>query len=84
LSSYGLSSTVHFPTRYQNNSATATDNIDATKFSNHITTPIINGLSDHVAQLINIHDIKLKLQKDKPKIIRIINKHTITEGPGVA
>jgi hypothetical protein len=59
--------------------ATAIDNtfIDATKFSNHITTPVINGLSDHDAQLISIHDIKQKLQKDKSNMMRIINMPTI-------
>ena len=53
LASYGLCSTVQFPTRIQNNSHSAVDNIFNTfKFSNFSLYPIINGLSDHDAQSI--------------------------------
>jgi hypothetical protein len=62
LSSYSLSSTVCFPTRYQNSSATAIDNIfiDTSKFANYITFPQFNGRSNTDAQFIMIYDTDLK------------------------
>jgi hypothetical protein len=60
LASYNLVSTVNFPTRSQNGSATAVDNIfiDATLQGNYVIHPLLNGLSDHDAQLIILSDIK--------------------------
>jgi hypothetical protein len=54
LKTYNLQSVINFPTRIQNHSITAIDNIfiDASKMGNYSVTPIINGLSDHDAQLI--------------------------------
>jgi len=59
LASYCLCSTVQYPTRVQNNSYSATDNIfiNTFKFSNFSLYPIINGLSDHDAQSIIMHNI---------------------------
>ena len=59
LASYGLCSTVQFPTRIQNNSHSAIDNIfiNTFKFSNFSLYPIINGLSDHDAQSIILRNI---------------------------
>jgi len=59
LASYGLHSTVQFPTRIQNNSYTTIDNIfiDTFKFSNFTVKPIINGLSDHDTQSLILHKI---------------------------
>jgi exonuclease III len=58
LASYNLTSTVYFPTRIQNTSATAIDNIfiNVSKFDDYIIFPIVNGLSDHDAQLIAINN----------------------------
>jgi len=58
LASYGLCSTVQFPSRIQNNSYSAIDNIFiyTFKFSSLSLYPIINGLSDHDAQSIT-HNI---------------------------
>jgi len=54
LVSYGLCSTVQFPTRIQNNSHSATDNIsiNTDTFSNFSLYPIINGMSDYKAKSI--------------------------------
>ena len=51
---YSLTSTVHFPTRVQNGSASIIDNIfiDASKNENYTICPLLNGLSDHDAQII--------------------------------
>jgi hypothetical protein len=61
LASYNLSSTVNFPTRLQNNSATAIDNIfiDVYLQENYAIFPLCNGLSDHDAQLIVLIDVKV-------------------------
>jgi hypothetical protein len=79
LASYNLTCPVYFPTRTHNNSATATDNIfiNISKFSDYIILPIVNGLSDHDAQLIMINDIHIKTLNNTPRLIRNIDKHGI-------
>jgi len=64
LLSYNLTNTVQFPTRIQNNSKTAIDNIfiDVTKFGNYTVQPFYIDLSDHDAQIITINDILLQYQ----------------------
>jgi hypothetical protein len=81
LASYNLSSTVYFPTRLQNNSATAIDNIfvDTSKFPDYVISPLFNGLSDHDAQLIKLRDIDLKIQNAKVKIIRKIDTYSMLD-----
>jgi len=56
---YNLVSVVNFPTRIQQKSATAIDNIflDTSKIRNYSVSPITNGLSDHDAQSITLHPI---------------------------
>jgi len=56
LASYSLCSTVQFPTRIQNNSYPAIDNIfiKTFKLNDFSLLPIINGLPDHDAQRIII------------------------------
>jgi hypothetical protein len=63
LASYNLFSTVPFPTRCQNNSATATDNIfiDTLKFANYVILPLFKGSSDHNVQLTKLSDTDLKV-----------------------
>ena len=41
--------------------------------------PIVNGLSDHDAQLITINDIHLKVSNNTPRFIRRFNKHGILD-----
>ena len=62
LKTYNLTSIINFPTRTQQKSATAIDNIfiDATRIGNYTIYPIINGLSDHDAQSITFHTINSK------------------------
>jgi len=43
----------------------------------YIISPIINGLSDHDAQLIVINSINLKISNNTPRFIRNINKRRI-------
>jgi hypothetical protein len=69
------------PTRIQNNSVTAIDNIfiNVSKFDDYIISPPVNGLSDNDAQLIAINDINLKILNNTPCYIRNINKHGIAD-----
>jgi len=81
LLSFNLTSIITFPTRIQNTSATATDNmfLDPLRLKDHLVTPIYNGLSDHNAQLLTI---KTKAYKDPINELRTrrnFNKHTISE-----
>jgi hypothetical protein len=61
LATFGLYPTVDFPTRIYNNSIMTIDNI----FTNTVNQnsfsvyPCINGLSDHDAQIIVLHDIAI-------------------------
>ena len=78
LKTYNLTSVVNFSTRIQKYSATAIANIfiDTSKMGNHSISPIINGLSDHDAQLIMLHSYNLKPHSKKYMLIRKINDHT--------
>jgi hypothetical protein len=75
MASYNLTSTVYFPTRIQNTSATAIDNIfiNVSKFDYYIISPVVNGLSNHNAQLIAINDINLKILNNSPCFLRNID-----------
>jgi len=81
LASYNLTSTVYFPTRIQNNAATAIHNIfiNTSKFDDYAISPIINGFSDHDAQLITINNIHLKVWVNTLRFIRKFNKQGIFE-----
>ena len=59
---------LYFPTRLQNKSPTAVDNIfiDTSEFPNYVVSPLYNGLSDHDAQLIKLSDTDIKIQNPKP------------------
>jgi hypothetical protein len=63
LKTYNLTSVVNFPTRIQQNSAAAIDNIfiDITMYDSYSTTPIINGLSDHDSKIMALYSIRLRL-----------------------
>jgi hypothetical protein len=81
LLSYNLTATVHFSTRVQNQSNTATDNvfIDNYKFTKYTDSLLHNGLSDHDAQLLTIKDINLQTVKHHSYSIRNINKYSREE-----
>jgi hypothetical protein len=59
LATYDLYSTVQFPTRIHNNSVSTIDNIsiNIVKYDNFIIYSLVNGMSDHDAQIIVLHDI---------------------------
>jgi len=78
---YNLASIINFPTRVQNASATAIDNIfiDVTQFESYMITPIISGVSDHDAQLLTICTDYSYVPTHKSKTVRKINKYTISD-----
>jgi hypothetical protein len=59
LATYGLYSTVQFPTRIIDSSASTIDYIfiNTVKFSDFILYPLINDVSDHDTRIIVLHDI---------------------------
>jgi hypothetical protein len=67
LKTYNLTSVVNFPTHLQQSSATAIDNIfiDTTTCGRYSIAPIINGLSDHDAQVLTLYSISLRLCTNK-------------------
>ena len=81
LASYDLYSIVGFPTRISNCSSTAIDNIfiDIFKNTNFTIKPLPNGLSDHDAQILIFHNIKIPNLKAHCYTKRLINEFTISE-----
>jgi hypothetical protein len=61
LASYSLYSTVTFPTRIFGNSSSI-DNIfiNTSKYEDYTICPVIKGLSDHDAQIINLYNILIQ------------------------
>ena len=76
---YNLPSIVNFPTRTQNKSSTAIDNIfiDTYKITDCTFFPLISGLSDCDAELVIIMDLNLQVQDCLIHNIRSINKYSI-------
>jgi hypothetical protein len=73
--------TVHFETRTQNKSSTAMDNlfVHNSRLRSSYTSPLINGLSDHDAQFLTIHNIcKSKNKIPNMQRTRQINNDTLT------
>jgi hypothetical protein len=73
---------VNFPTRVQNSSSTAIDNIfiDSARLNLSYTAPIINGLSVHDAQFLLISDINTGINLVPLKWrLRKINNETIAQ-----
>jgi len=83
LNSYNLVSVINFPTRIKNNSSTTIDSIflDVSKLGTYTTHPMVNGLSDHDAQLLelNVGNLKNNKNKNQTLTIRKIDLFTINE-----
>jgi endonuclease/exonuclease/phosphatase family metal-dependent hydrolase len=76
LATYGLYSTIQLPTRITNSSASTIDNIfiNTVKFNNFIVHPLTNGMSDHDAQIIVLHDITIQNERNYFFFTRKFNK----------
>ena len=81
LGSYSLYSIKDLPTRIHNNSHTMVDNIFINKFKNesYSVYSLINGLSDHDAQVYSSSDIILPDDKNEFYSYRKISKHTVNK-----
>ena len=69
LTTYNLTSTVRFPTRSVNGTSSAIDNIfiDKMHIGNYTLHPLINGLSDHDGQIIQLTNLNILTQPTKLK-----------------
>ena len=77
MASFSLFSTITFPTRNSDSSHTIIDNIfiDTNKF-NFFVQPLINGLSDHDAQIIVLPDIRSVSTNQVPIYTRIVDSNS--------
>ena len=76
---YNLKSSVNFLTRIFNGSSTATDNIFKDLSRNFNINPIINGLSDHEAQLLKLENFIAYIQEFTSCYVTNINIFTVDE-----
>jgi exonuclease III len=78
LASFNLFSTVTFPTRIVNNSSTLIDNIyiDTNTFYSMVY-PLVNGLSDHDAQIIELQNLFNINLNNHYKFTRRIDSYSI-------
>jgi hypothetical protein len=82
LATYNQVSTVEFPTRIANGCTLIIDNIyiDKIHTGRYIACPVINGLSDHDAQLIKLENIfRQKKKANEVKIVRNFNTYSISD-----
>jgi len=63
---YNLVSVITFPTSVKNNSRSAIDNvfIDTTQFGMYTMGSIANDLSDHDAQMLELHVVTLNSKRN--------------------
>ena len=82
LNSYNLFSIVQFPTRTYKKSISAINIfIDTTKIDTYVVIPVINGLSNHDAQIINLNTSynNKKSHGYQTYFRRNVNKYTMAE-----
>jgi hypothetical protein len=81
LHSFNLSNIVNFPTRTGLSSLSTIDNvfIDDSYLNKYDITPVINGLSDHDAQLLTIQTFQKHINNQQVFYKRDINQFTIAE-----
>ena len=81
LTSYILYSVIDFPTRIRNNSNILIDNVFLNKYKNvsYSAYPLINSLSDHDAQVLELSDIIVPFDRNELYSYRKISTHTLNE-----
>ena len=81
LATFGQYPTIDFPTRIYNNSTTTIDNIFINKvnLNNFTVYPCINGLSDHDAQIIVLHNIVLMKHEKQLSFYRRFNAEAVMD-----
>jgi len=65
ITTFNLTQVVTFPTRICNNKGTLIDNIflDKAKLNNVTVNALDNGLSDHIAQILTLLNMKVPISK---------------------
>ena len=81
LTSYSLYSIIDFPTSTNNLTSTAIDNVFINKFKyeNYEIYPLINGLSDHDAQILRLPDKSIPNYGNELYTYRQINEYSLNE-----
>ena len=79
LAHYNLTSIVNFPTRTVNGSSTAIDNFFIDLSWNYTIKPLLNGLSDHDAQLLIMENVFTPAQELTSFYIRNFNDYSIND-----
>ena len=81
LTSYSLCSVIDFPIRIHNNSNTVIDNVFINKYKNvnYSAYPLINGLSDRDAQVLELSNIIVPVDRNELCSYRKISTHTLNE-----
>jgi exonuclease III len=79
LATYNLANIVNFSTRTVNGSSTAIDNFFIDLSQNYIIKPLINGMSDHDAQLLVMENVIVPAQELTTHHIRNFNDNTIQD-----
>jgi hypothetical protein len=79
LSTFNLIGMVNFPTQIVKDSRTAIDNIYIHKTRNYTINPVINGLSDHDAQMITMDSIMQFGQACNPHYVRNYSNFNINK-----
>jgi hypothetical protein len=80
LASFSLFSTVKFPTRIFNNSCTLLDNIYINTHSHDFSVhPLINGLSDHDAQIITLSNTFISVPRHVFSFTMKIDRNSISK-----
>ena len=81
LTSYSLYSVIDFPTRTNNSTTTSIDNVFINKFKNenYKAYSLINGLSDHDAQVLILPDTDTLDDRNDLHTYRKINEHLLNE-----
>ena len=74
-------STIDFPTRTNNTTSTAIDNVFINKFKheNYKVHSLINRLSDHDAQILRLPDTSIPNNRNELYTYREINAHSLNE-----
>ena len=81
LNSYSLYSIIEFPTTTNNTTSTAIDNVFINKFKheNYKIYLLINGLSDHDLQVLNLPNTIIPNNRNKLLTYREINEYSLHE-----
>jgi hypothetical protein len=81
LNNYNLYSIIEFPTRTKNTTSTAIDNVFINKFKheNYKKYSLINGLSDHNAQIFRLPNTSIPNNGNELYTYREINECSLNE-----